>query len=244
MEKINFLKTAYVRFKSYAEELLEKAESYRQYTDGDSVKVKGGVEITNEKLEVEVSNQPKKMEVGGKVDVDFPEVQKVHLDESPEVIVSNKVQVEGKVKADLVDKEIRLHKSDIKEMANQIGKLSKKVEYYEKLISDNPEKYVPVRLSDGNRFYNAIAGIGRAIKIDIFKDKDGKEAYGLVNESNEQVVVQANRLVPEKYDRVDVTHTDTASTYTFELANETVAVVVIEYTDSNKNKLLSAYRND
>lgn len=68
----------------------------------------------------------------------------------------------------------------------------------EKLISKDPKKYVPVRLSDGEKFYEALKEIEQVVSSSgggryAFQDTAGERTYGLVNLLRQLMVVSEER---------------------------------------------------
>lgn len=68
----------------------------------------------------------------------------------------------------------------------------------EKLKSTNPKEYVPVRLTDGEKFYRAIEELTQTISGGgggryAFQTADGTRTYGLVNILRQLMVVQEER---------------------------------------------------
>lgn len=76
----------------------------------------------------------------------------------------------------------------------------------EKLLSSDPKKYLPVRLTDGEEFYNAISSIIGGMKRSLFRTADGQDKYPVVDDSGYiQVVVRSMPVNPlDEYVTADV----------------------------------------
>lgn len=80
----------------------------------------------------------------------------------------------------------------------------------EKLIGTNPKKYVPVRLTDGEKFYEALSELVETVSGGgggkyAFQDTTGERTYGLVNTLRQLIVVNEERWGLNNSEKVGTT---------------------------------------
>ena len=108
----------------------------------------------------------------------------------------------------------------------------------------DPRDAIAVRLSDGNRFYKAVAGMVSAVGAAFpFATSGGRKREALVDTNGYLQTHRVNALVTEAYDYVSVSYPNaTTETYTYKqggASGTTVATITVTYTDSSKESVLT-----
>jgi len=191
---------------------------------------------------VDVNNTPEvqKVEVINKDEqkpVVFPEIQKVEItnkDEQkpitfPEV---QKVEITNKDKQPEIQKVEITNTKDIQDVKiTNIEPYPQSMDVKLPFMKGNnaktadPTKYLPVRLTDGDKFYKA---------LDTF--------YTAANGGGSRTKI-SNTLITEPFDYIGATYPDTSTeVYTYKLGGASgtlVGVITVVYTDSSKANILS-----
>jgi hypothetical protein len=83
----------------------------------------------------------------------------------------------------------------------------------EQLLSDDPKKYVPVRLTDGKKFYEAIRELVVSASRSVFSDSNGKKGQALIDEDRHMQVDLQNGNILSSFETNDVEKVSTSLTY-------------------------------
>ena len=187
--------------KPYFEDLLKKLDILKKIADKKEIAINNFPDIPKE---IKIKNFPKAKEV------DFS-------------ILSSKldslIKVVGKLPKRFPDF------PDFPDFPKKIG-----VSNLEILKSKNAKNYVPVRLTDGNKFYNAIEDfVVQATRIDTTKLSTSAK--------QDETKVILSKLVGMdigEFDKVTQTRTVVKDIWSFELDSVATKVVTITYVDSTK----------
>lgn len=214
-------------------------------------KIAGAVKIA-EKIDAEIKNFPDIQKIKGDVNanVNFPEIQKIAGEVIAKVLFPHIQKVSGRVKADVDFPDVQKIKGEVEALVN-FEVLTTKME---SLFADlakriplavgpetstdkaNPQKYIPVRLTNGKFFYEMAS--------------QTIQSNGRVAAAVEKLVAQAGNngsFITQNYDYVSVAYPDgTTETYTFKrngASGTTVATVTVVYTDSTKENISSVTKS-
>jgi hypothetical protein len=102
----------------------------------------------------------------------------------------------------------------------------------------NANEAIPVRLSNGKKFYEILSNIGTQIGGAV-------DTTGLATSANQTNGLQktniSNTLITEPFNKIEATYPDTSTeVYTYKMDSTTVGVVTVVYTDAITKNIISS----